>query len=133
MSKARCRVSLLVALAVLAAMAAGCDSGSPMGQVTGKVTFNGKPLPNAEIEFQPVDNRPSSSGKTDAEGQYKLQYTAKKSGALAGEHVVRITTEQDASDDGKPAVPEKLPPKYNTKSQLKKTVEPGRQTIDFEL
>jgi len=126
------RIALPAALAALA-VAAGCDSGPPMGQVSGKVTFQGKPLPNAEIEFQPVDNRPSSSAKTDAEGRYKLQFTSKKSGALVGEHVVAITTEQDASEDGKPAVREKLPPKYNTRSELKKTVKPGRQTIDFDL
>ena len=100
------RTLLSAALTALAAVTAGCDSGPPMGQVSGKVTFQGKPLPNAEIEFQPVDNRPSSSARTDAEGRYKLQFTSKKSGALVGEHVVAITTEQDEPDEGKPAVRE---------------------------
>ncbi len=125
--------SVYLCLGVLIVAALGCGSKEPMGQVSGKVTLQGNPLPGAEVEFQPVDNRPPSTGRTDAQGRYELQYSAQQRGAVAGEHVVRITTEQDPSDDGTPGTPEKLPPKYNVQSDLKRTVKPGRQTIDFEL
>lgn len=126
--------ALLCALAVFGVTAAGCGDGGPeLGQVTGKVTYQNAPLADAEIEFQPVDKRSPSSARTNAEGVYTLKYTATKDGALIGEHIVRVRTAKDATDDGQAAVPEKLPAKHHSKSEIKKTVQSGSQTIDIPL
>jgi hypothetical protein len=118
----------------LLVLACGCG-GTDLGQVTGKVTMNGQPLANVEVEFQPADNGRPSSGVTNAEGVYELQFSSQEKGALIGEHTVRINAAEggDGDDEENPAKPTVIPAKYNTQSTLKKTVNSGQQTIDFDL
>ncbi len=74
--------------------------------------------------------------RTDASGEYSLQYTREAPGAEIGEHTVKITTYQPAIPDSEPPrveVPEKIPLKYNYKTELIKEVKSGSNTIDFEL
>ena len=129
-----CAASTLLVAAVLT----GCgDNGPATGMVDGVVTLDGKPLDQAMVSFQPQNGR-RSIGVTDASGHYKLRFTATADGALPGEHKVLITTARGASggEGSQPfiaAQEEKLPPKYNSASELKATVEPGSNQIDFEL
>ena len=115
---------------------AGCGSGNDLARVKGKVTLNGQPLKGALVEFQPTALGGSpSSGTTDAEGRYELMYTFDKRGAAPGEHVVSIRTGGTLVDSAGREVEcrECVPAKYNTQTELKRTVEPGRNTLDFEL
>ena len=68
----------------------GCNSGTPVGRVAGVVTYDGKPLAKAEVEFTPQGEGTSSVGFTNEEGEYELQYTLKKKGARLGKHTVRV-------------------------------------------
>jgi hypothetical protein len=87
------------ALALLTVvLLAGCDGGPQLASVSGVVTVNGDPYPNALVSFQPVsegaDKPPGkgSMGQTDEKGRFTLQYDGKKSGAVVGKHIVRIST-----------------------------------------
>jgi hypothetical protein len=115
----------------------GCWGPSNVGGVSGKVTLGGQPLPNALITFSPTAEGGSSGvGQTDSEGNYTLSYAAGVRGAQEGENVVRITTYREADPDAEPpqaAVPEKVPAKYNSKSELKVEVKSGSNTFDFPL
>lgn len=110
----------------------GCSSGD-IGTVTGTVTADGKPLPDAMVTFFPRPDGRASSGLTDDEGAYELIYTRDKKGAEIGEHMVQITTAVEGGDYGDTIAPETLPAKYNVASELKREVKPGRNVIDFEL
>ena len=67
----------------------GCGDGRPKTiQVTGTVTYRGKPVQGAHVTFTPQGNR-SASGETDAEGRFTLLSFAPGDGAVAGEHVVK--------------------------------------------
>jgi len=115
---------------------AGCGSGKDLSKVKGVVTLNGRPLEGAVVEFQPTATKGSpSAGKTDANGRYELMYTFNESGAVPGKHVVSIRTEETCFDakGNELEREERVPAKYNTQTELKRTVEPGRNTIDFEL
>lgn len=68
----------------------GCDSGTPVGRVSGVVSYGGKPLATAEVEFTPIGSGTSSVGFTNQEGEYELQYTLKKKGAILGKHQVSV-------------------------------------------
>lgn len=61
--------------------------------VKGTLLLDGKPLPHAEIRFQPSQSGlPTDSGAlgvTDNDGKFTLE-TAGKPGAIAGEHIVSI-------------------------------------------
>lgn len=131
-----------VAFVVLTTALSGCSgrSGGPsLTQVSGTVTLDGNPLPNASITFQPVGEGRPSLGSTDSSGRYTLEYTEGIRGAVNGKHVVQISTWQEAYDNGTvhPAVPELVPAIYNAMAaetpEMKREVNGASATIDFKL
>ncbi|PQO43977.1 carboxypeptidase-like regulatory domain-containing protein [Blastopirellula marina] len=125
----------LMAVAVIAvSMVLGCGSasGPRLGTVSGTVTLNGKPLPDATVSFSNADNRPSV-GKTDASGHYELQFTRERMGAIVGENVVRITVATVEGEGVKPKR-ETIPAMYNTDSELRYEVKAGaNDDANFDL
>lgn len=129
---------VVVCVAWMALCCSGCKRGSgdapELGTVSGTVTWDGKPLANADVQFSPQTGRPST-GTTDANGKYQLLYTQDQPGAKVGKHTVRITTEKyTEKENGETVVTaEILPPKYHANSELVEEVKPGGNTIDFDL
>jgi hypothetical protein len=126
---------LLVVSALSASLLAGCGNKGPeLGHVTGTVKLDGAPLANASVQFLPTSGRPSY-GSTDASGHYVLKFTESKPGAIPGDHTVRVSTHHRGDPEtGTKAEPERIPAKYSgAKSELKKKVEPGANTIDIEI
>ncbi|MCC9606601.1 Ig-like domain-containing protein [Blastopirellula sp. JC732] len=125
----------LAPVAIIAAsMILGCGgvSGPQLGTVSGTVTLNGKPLPDATVNFYHENDRPAH-GKTDANGRYELQFTNTRMGAIVGENVVRITA---ATVEGEGVKPKKeiLPAMYNTDSELRYDVKAGSNAdANFDL
>src|SRR5436190_9846480 len=78
---------------------AGC--GGPehpeVGRVSGVITFNGQPLPEATVMFQPTNGR-ASIATTDSAGKYSLVYLDGVPGALLGAHKIIIRTEIPGED-----------------------------------
>lgn len=113
---------------------AGCDNNGGLSTVTGLITLDGNPYPNAQIRFVPTEGRPST-GLTDAEGKYKLHYLREQFGAHPGSYKVDITTAYTSTSDtdGGKKPPEKIPAKYNSKSELTAEVAQGLNEINFEL
>jgi hypothetical protein len=142
---------LLLAAGVAAAVSlAGCGGGPTYVPVSGRVTLDGKPHPNAFVSFQPISNKDNpnpgkgSMGLTDKDGRFVLQWEAGKDGALVGEHRVRIYTgskdkgqTEDYSQTGTPdgiiqpkgVKPEMeldpIPLEWHEKSEKTFTVPPG--------
>jgi hypothetical protein len=151
-----------VASVALCLTYAGCgESGPELGAVTGVVTLDGKPYPNALVTFTPKDGGPASTGVTDASGAYELLCLDRK-GAPLGQHQVSVTTisqtvlteypEVATSSDNEayekqatgstaaeyaaaaPAQPkEPIPAKYNAQSTLLEEVKSGGNVINLEL
>jgi len=128
--------STFVVLALTASLAiAGCGSSGPeLAGVSGTVKLDGSPLAEASVQFVPQTGRPSF-GSTDANGYYELKFTESKTGAVPGEHTVRVSTHHRGDpDSGTKAQKERIPAKYSgPKSELKKKVEPGSNTINIEI
>ena len=121
----------------LCAWIAGCGPDYELGRVSGVVTLDGSPLPQATVTFSRGEGR-MAVGVTDEEGRYLLQYTHRQEGAEPGTHTVRITSQIDAAsgEGGLAAIagrPELLPARYHNKTDLTATVMPGSNTIDFNL
>jgi len=114
---------------------AGCGGRSDLGQVTGRVTLDGKPVADAAVEFTPTMEGSIATGRTDSSGEYSLMFSRDVAGASLGENVVRISTFDVDYVEGKGevSIPERIPAKYNRNSELKVTVEPGRNRHDFDL
>ncbi len=107
---------------------AGCGSSDQpeLGDVSGTVTIDGKPLAGAIIVFKPDIGR-AATGITDPEGKYDdLEYLYGVSGAKVGPNTVSFEYEIGAS--GPP-----IPSKYGGNSELKVDVKAGANTFDFSL
>jgi hypothetical protein len=106
----------------------------PLGSVSGKVTINGKPLPNASIRFIPLDDegrneRKGASvamGLTDDAGHYRLLYVKDTYGAAVGKNRVQIQAKDEAGR-------ERVQHDFNSLSQLQREVKSGSQEFDFDV
>ena len=105
-----------------------------LGQVTGTVTLNGKPVESVTVLFHPIQTdkvksdklkrASSSGGTTDAAGHYELKYLGDVKGAAVGECHVAI--EAPSRSD--------IPAKFlGPKLTVTKTVNAGRQVIHLDL
>jgi hypothetical protein len=136
------RRATLVAV-VLGFALAGCGGGSPKTvPVSGKVLLDGKPLPDAVVQFMPVgaegkEPLPSSVGTTGPDGRYSLvlQSSASKAGAVVGKHKVTITLGAGGgSSEAARTVHRQLPQRYNRKTELECEVPAGgRDDANFDL
>lgn len=124
------RATGLHVLVAIAALAAGCSAPErpPLGAVAGTVTLDGRPLADAVVLFTPDGPGRTSRGQTDPAGRYRLAYLRDIAGANVGRHTVRIST---ATEDN--GGREALPARYHRSSTLTAEVQPGDNTLDFEL
>ena len=73
---------------------------------------------------------------TDASGSYDLVYTVNQKGAPPGKYIVRIRTARTTTGDSGQDInsPEKVPAKYNQKSELVAEIQEGQANqFDFDL
>lgn len=132
----------VIALCTGSLMAVGCSNGPgdtpPLGTVSGIVSLDGKPVPNAKVKYKPLSGGRISTAVTDEQGSYILQYTNDLSGAKVDRHRVSVWTGREAEglpgmEGYVPAVEETLPEKYRGKSELEVDVLDGDNTIPLDL
>ncbi len=125
-----CCVALVVFAGCLTV--GGCRTGAgdrpDLGEVTGVVTLDGAPLPDASVSFTQPGFR-SSVGKTDSQGRYELIYIRDVKGAAVGTHVVKIKLFKQNGGQAD----QLLPSRYNSKSELSREVKPGPNVFNFDL
>jgi hypothetical protein len=135
------RPAFLLAVAVAALVPLACGPTGPgMAQVSGKVTYAGKPVPKGVITFVPVapDGR-NATGQIQPDGSYQLQTENPGDGALLGEYKVTVYAHDEPVLDYIP--PKPVPPKILTPTKyekpdpsgLKATVKSGSNRINFDL
>lgn len=134
MNAVRAAAFFLLVLGLLA----GCSGGPVVGDVSGTVSFDGKPVEIGSISFISADGSKPSAGGAIADGKYSV------SNVPAGPTKVRIsgvkvTGKKKMYDDpGSPVVEtsvEALPPKYSDDklTELRYDVQSGAQTKNFDL
>jgi len=131
----------IFSLATLLAIAlGGCTpSGPELGQVSGVVTLDGSPLPEAFVFFKHTNGGRIARAVTDEEGKYQLNFSLSNSGAIVGPNDVRISTKVEAlRDDAGKMIPgtgkkELVPKKYNQDTELKVDVQRGKNELNFDL
>jgi hypothetical protein len=120
---------------------AGCDSGPATGEVSGKVTFKGKPVKEGSVTLLNANNSNvggAYEAQIGAEGAYAIT-----AGVVVGDYLVEIKplTHMVDTDPGKspPAPMEKpapdIPKKYRMQgtTPLKASVKAGKNEINFEM
>lgn len=117
----------------------GCKP-STGATVTGVLTIDGKVAPaGVRIDFEPqVKNGSTSTGYTDADGRFEMMFNVNKIGVMPGESLVKIWIEPTFEPRGdvptaKMLQATRLPETVNIRSTLRKTVQPGANTIDLAI
>ena len=150
----RCLRQLRLAAGLSVAICvAGCARPEPerlpVARVTGVVTYQGQPVPGADVVFVPdvqEENGGRCYGTTDDTGHYQLTTYQPHDGALVGSHRVTVVARQRAADgavskatakDGTFAavVSDAIPARYAdlAQSELTAEVNEGENIINLEL
>ena len=128
--------------ALLLGVLVGCgqNSSATLVPVSGRITLNGQPLPDATVHFKPLaaaggEAPPDASGRTNAEGRFTLKASIKgkdAEGAPPGKYRVLISQLNRTVGAKKPG--EQLPAKYNSESKLDFTVPAeGTDKANFDV
>jgi hypothetical protein len=124
--------SIVARCAVLIACVGCSGDRFPVGEVTGRVTLEGKPLEGVVVQFEPRDRPdqkkilPGAYGVTDADGRYRAFRTGnKKFGAVVGVNQVRVMV-----PEGNNA---KVHPRYSADRAFWADIAPGQNVYDLEL
>jgi hypothetical protein len=145
------RLSAVVSLALLVLGCSASAGRPPLGKVSGKVTYNGKPVTGGSVMFTPAagsgsDTARIATGQIEADGSYTLTTFDTGDGAVLGQHIVTVESRGDpeamkklnlqpggiiAYKLPKAAIPEKY--LKTDRSPLKQTVEAGNNKIDLDL
>jgi hypothetical protein len=144
MQLTRNRVSsarLLLLGAVSLSSIAGCSGGNdkwtkgrpPLYKASGKITFNGKPLEDALILYNPASGDVAARAKSDPQGNFVLSTFGENDGAPAGsykvvvtkiEYIVKPTAYNSPEENAVAKIPKHLLPKeYAKKETTPLTVE----------
>jgi hypothetical protein len=117
----------------LAGWLCGCGSSNPPTYpVTGKVTFNGAPLPTGSVLLTPVGGGPSAQAAIQPDGTYAVWTFVEGDGAIPGKHHVLIAAAKDNGPDA--ATTPLIPDKYSTfNSGLQVEVKETDNVANFEL
>jgi hypothetical protein len=107
---------LAAALLVLS----GCNSDRlKTAVVRGKVTCNGKPVPNGTISFVPASG-PAATGEIQPDGSFTLTTYRNGDGAVLGQHTVVIVAMEDMST-------------RLATTDLRREVKDGENSFNFDL
>lgn len=114
------RVALLLVTVAAMTFLGGCGSseeeGPELAPVTGVVTYNGSPLADASVTFDP-ESGPGAGAATDANGKFELR-TGNRDGAVVGTHKVAVLAEEEET--------------YLSEEELEKLEEEGKKPPEPE-
>jgi hypothetical protein len=116
---------------------AGCDSGPPTAEISGNVSYDGKPIEVGNISFYPRDGKGTTSGGVIINGAYMAK------GVSFGEMDVKINASKvirkrklypsNPKSDEVEERGEFLPEKYHEKTTLTLDVKERVMKKDFDL
>jgi len=144
-------IGSLAGLGLLAVLGCGGDGLPRRYPVSGRVTYQGKPVPKGEVTFSPTrDNGRTAAGNIQGDGSYRLTTMNPGDGALPGRYRVSVTavavdfSEVETTKGGPPLSEEAeeilprihyAPSRYENPdtSGLTAEVKPQSNTINFVL
>jgi hypothetical protein len=108
-------------------LVAGCGKGPVLNDVSGAITYDGDPVPDGAVTFEPQEGQATAQGATIIGGEYKVP---RDKGLLAGKYKVLITIGDGLSGAGNAGVEpsnakaevglvpgkDRAPPEFNTQS-----------------
>jgi hypothetical protein len=125
------RFFLPVLLGVISGVCVGCDRpGPPVGMVRGTVTLDGTPLPDGQVTFFSIDDTKPPAGGPISDGRIAVEVPIGTVRVIVNSlHVVRPPRLPEDEGDAR----ERVPPRYNSASELRLDVRPGDNPVTFAL
>ncbi|MFO0863118.1 MAG: hypothetical protein U0744_00400 [Gemmataceae bacterium] len=120
----------------------GCGGGRELARVSGKVTFNGKPVSGGSLTFSPQGGSTEANPGKPAvgvvrDGNYSLGTFAESDGAFVGKHTVSYSAPLLDYPPGIQPKPGSPPPLSGYEGLVPRSVsvevKPGANQIDVEL
>ncbi|HJZ57151.1 MAG TPA: hypothetical protein VKE74_19430 [Gemmataceae bacterium] len=118
-------------LAVALILALSSCRGPDLVGASGRLTYKGKPVPSTYVIFQPKEEgKRASTGLTDDDGNFTLDFSRQEKGVLRGEHSVSlryyISVEEELH---------KIPPKASKelKAVIEKYGDPKTSGLNYEI
>jgi hypothetical protein len=130
-------------LALWIAAIMGCDDNPAVAPASGRVLYNGQPVPYGNVMFQPAQGQPAGAA-IQPDGTFRLSTFAEYDGAIIGPHKVSVAcySSQRPSEKTKKAVGEAtlgeslLPSRYAYFDQSGLTADipaEGNESLEFNL
>jgi len=123
-----------VAVGSLAVVVLGCGAQYGTLPVEGRLTYDGQPLADMIVQFQPEEGRASQAG-TKAAGSFAMVYTIDKMGVEPGKHKVTVSWSPPSDDDSvKPSeLVQKVLDDFKTKGPIEVTIEEPQKKSEIKL
>ncbi len=120
-------------LLCVAGLLCGCEKGPKYYDVSGTISLDGRPLPEGDIIFSPMDSALGPEPGTIKNGNYSLKaLEGKKRVEISASKIIPGSKVRGAG--GEPVPEEYLPTRYNALSELSADVSPkGGNKFDFDL
>jgi len=130
------RGSCCAAAFLAAALVVGCSGGGDYGDVSGTVTYDGTPVEDGQIKFEPADGKGQTGGAAIKGGKYAATKVSvgKMKVSVSGSKVTGKKKMYPTPDSPEmPITSEYLPAKYNDKTELTFDVKRGANEKNWEL
>ena len=124
----QCTRSLFAALALLLA-ASGCGQ-SRLVNATGRLTYQGQPVPSTRLTFLPDDQTRAAHATTDDNGNFTVTYSRTQTGMPRGWHTVVLNYEVSVDEEL-----HKIPPKasHELKAVIARYNDPATCGLRYEI
>jgi hypothetical protein len=136
------KTCLLLIPALAAAFLAGCggDGRRPVHPAKGRLTYQGRPTPFAQVTLHPLDpadkDAPHPTGKVNDDGTFVLTTYTGQDGAPVGEYGVSVQwwlspARKGTREGDSPLAVNRLPARYGRPetSGLKVRIQPGENRL----
>jgi hypothetical protein len=112
----------------------GCNSKYDVVSVKGKVTYDGQPVPDMIVRFEPVVGRPSDSF-TAADGSFDMSYTLDRMGVEVDSHKVTViwASPTDAPGAKPTEIQKKVLANFKEKGPIEVKIEKPQPNFEIKL
>ncbi len=128
------RGSAMVLLILLGFTFVGCNSKYDVVSVRGKLTYDGQPVPDMIVRFEPEVGRPSDSF-TAADGSFDMGYTLDRMGVEVDSHKVTViwASPTDAPGAKPTEIQKKVLANFKEKGPIEIKIEKPLSNFDIKL
>jgi hypothetical protein len=124
------------ALGVVVLALSGCGGVGTLYPVSGKVTLDGKPLPDGQVSFVPDKEKGNKAPATPfgkiKDGSYSLE-TKGQPGAPAGAYKIMVITRYPGSPEKNPELPKRYADAGNSGLAVEVSPTPAAGAYDLKL